>query len=98
MPPSRSTFRRVLRRLDGQGLAAAFGIWLKSQVMAGLADAGVLVVALDGKTVRGARGKDGKAPHLLAAMITGARVVLAQKDMDAQDERDHPGQAAAGRH
>lgn len=56
------------------GLAAAFGTWLKAQVMAGLADAGALVIALDGKTVRGARARDGKAPHLLAAMITGALV------------------------
>lgn len=84
VPPSRSTFRRVLRRLEGQALAAAFGTWLKAQVMAGLADAGTLVIALDGKTVRGARTKDGQAPHLLAAMITGARVVLAQKDIDAK--------------
>ena len=81
-PPSRSTFRRVLRRLDGQALAAAFGDWLKSQVMAGLADAGALVIALDGKTVRGARAGDGRAPHLLAAMICGARAVLAQRDVD----------------
>jgi predicted transposase YbfD/YdcC len=58
--------------------------WLKAQVMAGLADAGTLVIALDGKTVRGARTTDGKAPHLLAAMITGARAVLAQKDIDAK--------------
>jgi hypothetical protein len=29
-------------------------------------------------------GKDGKAPHLLAAMITGARAVIAQKDTDAK--------------
>lgn len=84
VPPSRSTFRRVLRRLDGQVLAAAFGAWLRVQVMAGLAGAGTLVIAVDGKTVRGARSKDGKAPHLLAAMITGARAVLAQKDIDAK--------------
>jgi predicted transposase YbfD/YdcC len=84
VPPSLSTFRRVLRRLDGQALSAAFGAWLASQVMAGLADASSLVIALDGKTVRGARDKDGKAPHLLAAMITGARAVIAQKDVDAK--------------
>ena len=82
MPPSLKTFRRVLRRLDGQAVAAAFGGWLRAQVMAGLADAAALVIALDGKTVRGARTKDGKAPHLLAAMICGARAVLAQKDVD----------------
>jgi hypothetical protein len=50
--------------------------------MAGLADTPSLVIALDGKTVRGARGRDGKAPHLLAAMITGARAVIAQKEVD----------------
>jgi predicted transposase YbfD/YdcC len=84
VPPSLSTFRRVLRRLDGQAVAAAFGAWLAAQVLAGLADASSLVIALDGKTVRGARARDGKAPHLLAAMITGARAVIAQKDVDAK--------------
>lgn len=82
--PSLSTFRRVLRKLDGQALSAAFGAWLRAQVLAGLADAAALVIALDGKTVRGARSRDGKAPHLLAAMVTGARAVLAQKDIDAK--------------
>ena len=74
----------MLRRLDGQAVAAAFGTWLAAQVLAGLADASSLVIALDGKTVRGARAGDGKAPHLLAAMITGARAVIAQKDVDAK--------------
>ncbi|MGE5288568.1 MAG: ISAs1 family transposase, partial [Micromonosporaceae bacterium] len=84
VPPSLSTFRRVLRKLDGQALAAAFGAWLAAQVLAGLADAASLVIALDGKTVRGARSGDNKAPHLLAAMIIGARAVIAQKDVDAK--------------
>jgi predicted transposase YbfD/YdcC len=83
-PPSLSTFRRLLRRVDGQALAAAFGAWLAAQAMAGLAGPSCLVIALDGKAVRGARDKDGKAPHLLAAMITGARAVIAQKDVDAK--------------
>lgn len=83
VPPSLSTFRRVLRKLDGQALAAAFGAWLTAQVLAGL-DTAPLVIALDGKTVRGAKGKDGKAPHLLSAMVTGARAVIAQKDVDAK--------------
>jgi len=84
VPPSLKTFRRVLRRLDGQAVAAASGRWLRGQVLTGLADAGTLVIALDGKTARGARGRDGTAPHLLAAMICGARAVLAQKDVDAR--------------
>jgi predicted transposase YbfD/YdcC len=84
VPPSLSTFRRVLRKLDGQAVAAAFGAWLAGQALAGLADASQLIIALDGKTVRGARTGDGKAPHLLAAMITGARAVIAQRDVDAK--------------
>ena len=55
VPPSRSTFRRVLRRLDAQAVAAAFGTWLKAQAMAGLTDAEAVIIALHGKTVRGAR-------------------------------------------
>jgi hypothetical protein len=80
VPPSPAAFRRVLRRLDVQALAAAFGAWLAGQVLAGLADASSLVIALAGKSVRGARTGDGKAPHLLAAMIAGARAVIARKD------------------
>ncbi len=45
-------------------------------MLAGLADAAALVVGLDGKTVRGARTKDGKAPHLLADDLR-VRAVLA---------------------
>jgi len=66
------------------GMAGQVAFHLMDQVLADLADAPSLVIALDGKTVRGARGKDGKAPHLLAAMITGARAVIAQKDTDAK--------------
>jgi predicted transposase YbfD/YdcC len=84
VPPSASTFRRVLRLLDAQAVAAAFGAWLAGQVLAGLADVTALVIALDGKTVRGARAGDGKAPHLLAAMICGTRAVIAQKDVDVK--------------
>jgi len=65
-------------------MAGQVAFHLMDQVLADLADAPSLVIALDGKTVRGARGKDGKAPHLLAAMITGARAVIAQKDTDAK--------------
>jgi hypothetical protein len=36
------------------------------------------------ETVRGAMTRDGKVPHLLVAMITAARPVIAQKDTDAK--------------
>src|SRR5262245_21799926 len=84
VPRPLARLRRVLRSLDGQAVAAAFGAWLAAQALAGLADASSLVIALDGKAVRGARDGDGKAPHLLAAMISGARAVIAQKDVDAK--------------
>jgi predicted transposase YbfD/YdcC len=49
------------------------GAWLWTRaVQAG----GRLVIAVDGKAVRGARGKDGKAPHLAAALAHGIGAVL----------------------
>ena len=74
----------MLRLLDAQAVAAASGAGLTAQVRAGLAGAAALVIALDGKTVRGARAGDGTAPHLPAAMICGARAVIAQQDADAK--------------
>ena len=84
VPPSPSAFRRLLRLLDAGAVAAGSGTWLRGQVMAGLADAGALIIALDGTTVRGARTKDGTGPHLLAATICGARAVIAQRDADVK--------------
>ena len=45
---------------------------------------GRLVIAIDGKTVRGARNKDGKAPHLVAALAHGIGAVLGQVAVDAK--------------
>jgi predicted transposase YbfD/YdcC len=43
---------------------------------------GRLVIAIDGKTVRGARNKEGKAPHLVAALAHGIGAVLGQVAVD----------------
>ena len=80
--PAPATFRRVLKRVDATAVAAAFGGWLSGQVSAVSADLDEVVIALDGKTMRGARSGQQKAPHLLAAMICGARAVIAQRDVD----------------
>lgn len=80
--PSPATFRRVLKRVDATAAAAAFGVWLAGQCSRASADLDGLVIALDGKTMRGARAGADKAPHLLAAMICGARAVIAQRDVD----------------
>ena len=45
---------------------------------------GRLVVAIDGKTVRGARNKTRKAPHLVAALAHGIGVVLGQVAVDGK--------------
>lgn len=49
---------------------------------------------MGGEAVRGAKDKDGKAPHLLAAMITGARGRTLSHFMGSyhapQPLRDHP--------
>ena len=37
-----------------------------------------LVIAIDGKTVRGAKNREGKAPHLVAALAHGIGAVLGQ--------------------
>ena len=46
------------------------------------ASGGRLVIAIDGKTVRGAKGKKGKAPHLVAALAHGIGAVLGQVAVD----------------
>ena len=37
-----------------------------------------MVIAVGGKTVRGAKDKEGKAPHLVAALAHGIGAVLGQ--------------------
>jgi predicted transposase YbfD/YdcC len=45
---------------------------------------GRLVIAIDGKAIRGAKGEDGKAPHLVAALAHGIGAVLGQVAVDAK--------------
>jgi predicted transposase YbfD/YdcC len=71
-PPCESTIRRVLQRVDAAALArVATGRTLP-------------VIALDGKTTRGARSGDGRATHLLAAFEVGTGVVLGQSEVDGK--------------
>ena len=56
-------------------LDRVLGAWLHTRaVQAG----GWLVIAIDGKAVRGAKDKTGKAPHLVAALAHGIGAVLGQ--------------------
>src|SRR6266567_2485189 len=74
-PAEESTFRRAFAMLDPGRLDQVLGAWLWTRaVQVG----GRLVIAIDGKAVRGAKNKDGKAPHLVAALAHGIGAVLGQ--------------------
>jgi predicted transposase YbfD/YdcC len=70
---------RAFALVSGDVLDRVLGAWLHTRaVQAG----GRLVIAVDGKTVRGAKGKGGKAPHLVAALAHGIGAVLGQVAVD----------------
>jgi len=80
-PAEESTFRRAFALVSPDVLDRVLGAWLHTRaVQAG----GRLVIAIDGKTVRGARDKAGKAPHLVAALAHGIGAVLGQVAVDAK--------------
>jgi predicted transposase YbfD/YdcC len=80
-PAEESTFRRAFALLDPGRLDQVLGAWLWTRaVQVG----GRLVIAIDGKAVRGAKNKDGKAPHLVAALAHGIGAVLGQAAVDAK--------------
>lgn len=73
--PSESAIRRAFTRVDADILDAVIGAfcWTRTQVVGGRR-----VIALDGKTVRGARTPTRVAPHLIAAFDHTAGAVLGQ--------------------
>jgi predicted transposase YbfD/YdcC len=74
-PAEESTFRRAFALVSADALDRVLGAWLHTRaVQAG----GRLVIAVDGKTVRGAKSKTGKVPHLVAALAHGIGTVLGQ--------------------
>lgn len=80
--PSDETFRRALGKVDTDRLDAVVGSWLFDQVRAGNLEEKTVVLALDGKSMRGALRADGKAVHLFAAMVHGTGVVIGQEEVD----------------
>ena len=75
--PSEATIRRTLARLDAETLGEVIGAWLADRDRPDQRWRR-RAVAVDGKTLRGAR-RDGRAVHLLAAMEHATRRVLAQR-------------------
>lgn len=80
-PPSESTIRRTLARLDATVLDQVIGVWawLRTHTVDGRR-----VMAIDGKTLRGAKGAAGHLTHLLAALDQGSGVVLGQVEVGAK--------------
>jgi predicted transposase YbfD/YdcC len=74
-PAEESTFRRAFALVSPDVLDQVLGAWLWTRAVQ---VSGRLVIAVDGKAVRGAKDKDGKAPHLVAALAHGIGAVLGQ--------------------
>ena len=74
--PSESTIRRVLQNLDPADVDAHLRSWLCTRT--GTIN-GRTVIAVDGKTMRGARQGKVPAPHLLAALDHATGAVLTQQ-------------------
>ena len=76
--PSEPTIRRVLQAADADAIDRQLGRWLMQ--MAGSEEA----IAIDGKTLKGARREDGTQVHLLSAFLQTQGVTVAQKEVGAK--------------
>lgn len=79
--PSESTIRRAFARVDASVLDRVLGAWMWTQTAM---VSGRRIIAIDGKTVRGARTKERAAPHLVAAFDHTAGGVLGQVAITAK--------------
>lgn len=89
--PDGATIWRILTGLDADCLDAAIGAWLAGRLAVVVSTSDIeigrarrRVLAVDGKAVRGAKGANGRAVHLMAALDHGLGVVLAQVDVDGK--------------
>lgn len=79
--PVESTVRKLFARIDAEELdrqVTAFA-WTRSGQIAGRR-----VVAIDGKTLRGARRAGGQLPHLIAGLDHATGTVIAQREVEAK--------------
>jgi hypothetical protein len=73
VPPSDSTFQRVLSNCDSAQIAALVGAWLAEQEISA-----VVQLAVDGKVLRGSGRHDGQPLQLLSAVTHQLRLTLDQ--------------------
>jgi predicted transposase YbfD/YdcC len=79
--PSESAIRRTFARVDAAVLDSVLAAWLWTRIHA---VGGRRVIAIDGKTVRGARRADRAAPHLVSGLDHATGTVLGQLAVDAK--------------
>ena len=77
--PSEPTIRRFLQSIDAAAVDAAIGAWLQ-----GLHHGDHGAIAIDGKTIRGARRKDRTQVHLLSAVAQSTGTTMAQVDVGSK--------------
>jgi predicted transposase YbfD/YdcC len=82
--PDPATIWRVLTAIDPAGLDAVIGGWVRSRLAAARKARHRVVLAVDGKTLRGARPRGGTAPHLLACLDHATGTVIAQVAVDGK--------------
>ena len=74
--PSEPTIRRVLQRADAEQVDQTLGEWFLS------IRKGEDSVAVDGKTLKGARRSNGTQVHLLSAFLHQQGITVAQREID----------------
>ena len=82
--PSESTIRRALQGVDDGELDQIVSTWLAIRARAAAAPGQPVVIAVDGKSARGARTDGERRVHLLGAFDTGTGVVLGQAVVDGK--------------
>jgi len=82
--PDLVTIWRVLTAVDPVALDRAAGSWVSTQLAARRVPGARVALAVDGKTLRGARAGDNPAPHLLACLDQASGAVCAQVAVDGK--------------
>lgn len=84
--PSHDCFYRIFCVLDPEALEVCFIRWVKSYfpMALPLGESQTDIVPIDGKTIRGSRGKGKRAVHMVSAWSSRLRLVLGQKKVDTK--------------
>jgi Transposase DDE domain. len=80
IPPSEPTIRRILQNIDGQAIDNALTGWLMNVARRDKDS----VIAVDGKTLKGAKDSSGKPVQLLSAFLCNPGVVISQRKIDSK--------------